>query len=236
MRLFLVISLALTASAVTALEDIRPKMRPVHELVILPDNVAEIRPVLRDKTMPHARWAHLRGTDVWTRVAEAALKEHGAVMVSTVPNDIDAWCPAYREGSDDERRAFWVGLLSTLAKHESTYRPRVSGDNGLSHGLFQIRTGTARLYQCRARSRAALMDPVENLSCAIQIMSTTVPRDNAVARKANGRRGGAGADWGPFVQRAKREDMRAWVKRQPYCVPISTIRPRLRPFEVADAG
>ncbi|MEM9351241.1 MAG: transglycosylase SLT domain-containing protein [Pseudomonadota bacterium] len=236
MRLFLVISLALLGSASVALEDVRPKMRPVYEPVTLPDNVAEMRPIRRDRTMPHTRWAYVQGSDVWTRVAEAALKDHGATMVATVPNDIDAWCPAYREASDDDRRAFWVGLLSTLAKHESTFRPRVSGDNGLSHGLFQIRTGTARLYQCRARSRAALMDPIENVSCAIQIMSTTVPRDNAVARKANGTRGGAGADWGPFVQRAKREDMRAWVKRQRYCVPISTIRPRARPIEVAEAG
>ena len=166
---------------------------------------------------------------------EASLKDHGATMVESVPSDIDSWCPAYRENDAEERREFWVGLISTLAKHESTYRPRVSGDGGLSHGLLQIRSGTARAYGCRAQSRTALLDPTENLSCAIRIMARTVARDDAVARKAGGGRGGPGADWGPFVQRAKREDMRAWVRRQTYCTPLASIRPRARPYEVADA-
>ncbi|MEM6276226.1 MAG: transglycosylase SLT domain-containing protein [Pseudomonadota bacterium] len=235
MRLFLLFFAAVLPSGLWALGDIRPQLRPEYEPVVLPDRAADIRPQPRDNTLPYTRWAHLGGTDVWTRVAEAALKDHGASMVATVPGDIDAWCPAYRENGLEDRRAFWVGLISTLAKHESTYRPRVSGDGGLSHGLLQIRSGTARLYGCRARSRSALLDPTENVSCAIRIMSRTVPRDNAVARKASGGRGGPGADWGPFVQRAKREDMRAWVRRQSYCVPLSTVRPQMRPITLASA-
>jgi hypothetical protein len=46
-------------------------------------------------------------------------------------------------------------------------------------------------------------------------MSVTVPRDGVVA--ANG--GGIAADWGPFHQAAKREEMRTWVRAQPYCAP-----------------
>ncbi|MEM1235573.1 MAG: transglycosylase SLT domain-containing protein [Pseudomonadota bacterium] len=226
---------ALLGAEAAALENIRPQMRPEYEPVVLPENAASIRPVERAEALPRARWAHLRGSDVWTRAVAASLKDHGAPLPSSVPGDIDAWCPAYAENGPERRRAFWIGLLSALAKHESTYRPYVSGDSGKSHGLLQIRTGTARAYGCRARTRAELLDPTENLACAIKIMSQTVARDNAVSRQANGRRGGPGADWGPFVQRAKREDMRAYLRRQDYCVPISDVRPRLRP-EISYAG
>ncbi|MEL6690066.1 MAG: transglycosylase SLT domain-containing protein [Pseudomonadota bacterium] len=236
MRVIMLFLAAFLPSGVFALEEIRPKERPAYEPVTLPEGVENIRPNMRDTSLPHTRWAHLGGSDVWTRVLEASLKDHGASMVSTVPSDIDSWCPAYRENGPERRRAFWVGLISALAKHESTYRPRVSGDNGLSHGLLQIRSGTARAYGCRAKSRSALLDPTENLSCAITIMARTVARDHAVARKASGGRGGPGADWGPFVQRAKREDMRGWVRSQSYCTPLASIRPRARPYEVADAG
>ncbi len=199
--------------------------------------VASLRPVARDAVLPNTRWYHIRGSDLWTKTAMVALKSHGATVERTVPSDIDKWCPAYRQAGAHQRRQFWVGLMSTLAKHESTYRPHVSGDSGKSHGLFQIRVPTAQLYGCNAQSKAALLQPVNNVSCAIRIMSKTVPRDQAVSHKSSGKRGGMGADWGPFVQSAKREDMRAWVKRQDYCQRVitqpSTIRPVARPAKVA---
>jgi hypothetical protein len=79
--------------------------------------------------------------------------------------------------------------------------------------LLQISPATARHYGCNARTAEALQDGAANLACAIRIMSVTVPRDGVVA--ANGR--GIAADWGPFHQSAKREEMRSWVRAQPYC-------------------
>ncbi|MEO1705351.1 MAG: transglycosylase SLT domain-containing protein [Pseudomonadota bacterium] len=228
--IFVICVLALPANATDA---VRPQLRP-EVAVAGPVTPAYLRPRPRREALPRTRWWALRGTDVWTRAAEAALMDHGKALPQATPTDIEAWCPAYPQASEAERRAFWVGLLSTLAKHESTYRPAVSGDSGLSHGLLQIRTGTARLYGCRATYRAALLDPTENLSCAIRIMARTVTRDNAVARRADGRRGGAGADWGPFVQSSKRADMRRWVSSQPYCTPLEATRPRLRPAAAAE--
>jgi hypothetical protein len=129
------------------------------------------------------------------------------------PGDIEAWCPAYPEASQTQRRAFWAGLISTLAKHESTWNPRAVGGGGLWFGLVQIAPATARGYGCEARSGEALKDGTKNLSCAIRIMARTVPRDGVVSA---GMRGVA-ADWGPFHSARKREDMRSWVREQPYC-------------------
>ena len=87
------------------------------------------------------------------------------------------------------------------------------GGGGRWFGLVQISPGTARGYGCEAKSGQALLDGEKNLSCAIRILSTTVPRDGVVA--AGG--GGIAADWGPFVSSAKRKDMRDWVSGQSYC-------------------
>lgn len=190
-----------------------------------------IKPPAREGNVPRTRWEHVSGSQIWTRAALAALKDHGRPLESMVPRDIADWCPAYPDASPAARRAFWVGFLSALVKHESTYRAHAVGGGGKWYGLTQILPSTARLYGCRARSGAALKHGPDNLSCAIRIMARTVPRDGVVSR---GMRGVA-ADWGPLHSRSKRTDMMAWTKRQTYCKPLSNVRPRLRPQRVATA-
>jgi len=163
--------------------------------------------------IPVARWDFRPEGRQWTEVSVAALASHGRPLIDIVPGDIDAWCPGYTTANETERKAFWVGLLSALAKHESTWRPEAAGGGGKWFGLLQIAPATARGYGCQAQTAEALKDGAANLSCAIRIMAVTVPRDGVVA--ARGR--GVAADWGPFHQSSKREEMRTWVRSQPYC-------------------
>jgi hypothetical protein len=163
--------------------------------------------------VPVARWDFRPEGREWTEASVAALTSYGRPLVDIVPQDIEAWCPGYETASEAERKAFWVGLLSSLAKHESTWRPEAAGGGGQWFGLLQISPATARGYGCRAQTAEALKDGAANLACAIRIMSVTVPRDGVVA--AGGR--GIAADWGPFHQATKREEMRAWVRSQSYC-------------------
>jgi len=167
-------------------------------------------PALDEQPM---RWDHLEAGDDWTVATAAALDDHGQGLLGTVPADIDNWCPAYRSADVEGRKAFWVGLLSTLAKHESTWGPRAVGGGGRWFGLVQISPATARDYGCVAGSGEALKDGAANLSCAVRIMNVTVPRDGVVSA---GMRGVA-ADWGPFHSAAKRADMMRWMRAQPYC-------------------
>lgn len=150
---------------------------------------------------------------IWTGTALAALDAHGAPLVDIVPADIDVYCPGYRDASPEERKTFWVTFLSALAKHESTWRPDVSGGNGAWHGLLQISPQTARGYGCRARSAEALKDGGANLSCGIRIMAVTVPRDGVISAGM----GGVAADWGPFHQAAKRADIQARTRSAAVC-------------------
>lgn len=163
--------------------------------------------------LPALRWDHVAGSRAWTEAVMTALEGHGAPLVDTVPADIAQWCPAYPKASEWERKAFWAGLLSTLAKHESTYRPTAVGGDGKWVGLVQILPATARGYGCKASTRAALKDGSANMSCAVRILAQTVPRDGVVSAGMKG----VAADWGPFHSTSKREDMRQWISAQPFC-------------------
>ncbi len=162
---------------------------------------------------PQVGWDVAPNSDRWTTAALKALDTHGAILPTLVPADIDSYCPRYPSASDAERKAFWVALLSALSKHESTWRPGVSGGDGRWHGLLQISPGTARGYGCKATTAEALKVGADNLACGIRIMAETVPRDGVISA---GMRGVA-ADWGPFHQSRKRTDIQARTKAQPFC-------------------
>jgi hypothetical protein len=187
-----------------------------------------LRPVARTEiALPKARWDHRGEAASWSSAALRALSSHASVLPQKVPRDIAEWCPAYPTADTAQRKHFWVGLLSALAKHESTYRPGAVGGGGKWYGLLQILPATARGYNCKARTGTALKDGTANLSCALRIMSVTVPRDGVIS---HGMRGVA-ADWGPFHSRRKREDMKAWTRGQAYCTAIGkSLRPVARPI------
>ncbi|KAG1715385.1 hypothetical protein GQR58_000355 [Nymphon striatum] len=74
-------------------------------------------------------WPKASDGDLWSRAAISALRGHGKALPQTVPRDIGNWCPAYPQATVAQREAFWVGLMSTLAKHESTYRPTANAQD-----------------------------------------------------------------------------------------------------------
>jgi len=164
---------------------------------------------------PVMRWDHVPESSEWEAASFAALESHASLLPTLVPDDIDAWCPGYPDATEAEREAFWVGLMSALAQHESTWQPQVVGGGGRWFGLVQISPATARYYGCSATSGSALLDGADNVSCAYRIWAHTVARDNMVSQ---GNRGVA-ADWGPMhsSQSRKRDDMRAWISSQGYC-------------------
>lgn len=191
--------------------------------------VSDLRPPARNGHIPRTRWQHMQGHEIWTRAALSALKDHGAPLVELVPRDIANWCPAYPTASEAQRRAFWVGFLSALAKHESTYKPWAVGGGGQWFGLLQILPKTARWRNCNVGTGEALKNGAANLSCAVRIMAITVPRDGVIHGYSGKRGQGVTADWGPMHQASKRRDMSGWLRRQNYCKPIDATRPKVRP-------
>ena len=187
-----------------------------------------IRPRARSDVLPRMAWGQKPGTAIWTRAALSALQGHAAPLAQSVPRDIADWCPAYPQADAAQRRAFWAGFASTLARYESTYRAAAVGGGGLYHGLLQILPATAAGYGCHARNGAALQNGAANLSCGLRIMARTVARDGVIAVQS-GRWRGVAADWGPIRDAGKRAQMQAWLKQQSYCRPLSSVRPKARP-------
>ena len=158
------------------------------------------------------RWGDRAGADAWTEATMAALEQHGDAMVARVPRDIAAFCPGYEDQNADGRRAFWAGLMSSVAKHESTWNPRASGGGGKWLGLMQIAPATWRHYGCNGQ----ILNGADNMACAVKIASRQVGRDNAVA-SADGNWRGVARDWAPMRSPKKRADIAAWTAAQPYC-------------------
>lgn len=160
-------------------------------------------------TLPAMRWDFRPEAVIWTTATLDALEEHGEALPAMTPRDIDEFCPGYKTASEEDRRAFWAGLFSALAKHESTWNPGAVGGGGRWYGLVQIDPRTARGYGCQAKSGAALKDGAANLSCAVRIAAHQVAKRGSVNRGMR--------DWGPFHSSSKRADMAAWTRKQEYC-------------------
>ena len=106
---------------------------------------------LNESSFP-MRWDHVPQADEWETAGLAALESHAAILPEIVPADIDRWCPAYPDADAAQRSAFWLGLMSSLARHESTWNEAAVGGGGRWFGLVQISPATARGYGCQATS------------------------------------------------------------------------------------
>lgn len=162
--------------------------------------------------LPDMRWDGRQNDDEWTRATLAALDREGAVLMSRVPSDVMEFCPGYAKQNLANRRAFWAGLLSAVARHESSHNAKASGAGGRYLGLMQISPATARNYGCSG----SLTKGSENMACAVKIAAKQVGRDNAIARGNGGWRGVA-RDWMPLRSSSKRGQIAAWTRSQSYC-------------------
>lgn len=161
--------------------------------------------------LPATRWDHRPEAASWTEATLAALKGYGADLVTMVPEDIDFYCPSYATADTEDREAFWVGLFSALAYHESTWNPKAVGGGGLWYGLVQIDPRSARWFGCEAKSGSALKDGAANLRCGVRIAAKQVPARGTVSRGMR--------DWGPFHNASKRAEMASFTREQTYCTP-----------------
>lgn len=179
-----------------------------------PVKMPDIGAMLAGMDLPAMRWDHRPEAADWTRATLAAVSGHDDVLAARVPADIAAWCPGYEKAGMMERRAFWAGLLSAVAKYESSWNPRASGGGGRYIGLLQISPRSAAHHGCTATSAKALKDGTANLQCGVELLAHAVGQDGVVAGKGNR---GAGRDWMPFRKAKSRHEMQDWLKGQSYC-------------------
>ena len=176
--------------------------------------ITRVKDGLFPTDLPAMGWDARPEAAAWTSATLAAVARYDSVLAAAVPGDIKAWCPGYAKNGLEERRAFWAGVLSALAKPESGWNPNASGGGGRYIGLLQISPQTARANGCVATSAKGLKDGAANLVCGVQIMARQVGQDGVVA--GNGRQG-LGRDWGPINKAASRVAIAGWTAKQSYC-------------------
>ncbi len=166
--------------------------------------------------IPVTQWDHRPEARDWTISTMGAIARHGTPLIETPLADIDSFCPGYETANPTQRKAFWVGLFSGLAKFESTWNPRAAGAGGRYRGLLQIWPTSARHYGCAIGDPSELFDGGKNLSCAVRIAAQAVERDGVVAGSP-GNWGGVAADWPPLRDARKRAEIAAFTRSQSYC-------------------
>jgi len=164
--------------------------------------------------LPAMRWDSAAKAAEWTAEALAQVAEHDAELTNLIPKDIEVYCPGYAQASTEDRRAFWVAIISATAKYESGFNAKALGLNGRYVGLMQISLATARHSGCEATTTASLKDGKANLSCAIEIIAPRVAADGMVAGDGNK---GIARDWGPWAKARTRATIAKWTRAQDYC-------------------
>ena len=162
------------------------------------------------------RWDHRPEAARWTRANFAALETDGRVLIESVPQDIETFCPNYAAADEAGRKAFWTGLFSGLAGYESTWRPDAAGAGGRYRGLLQIWPTSARYYGCDLSHPKGLYDGPTNLRCATRIAAQAVARDKVVVG-GPGNWGGVAKDWPPLRNARKRADIAEFTRSLPAC-------------------
>lgn len=161
-------------------------------------------------SLDYAAWSEYNEDGSWTRATENAVSQSG--LVKTIPADINEFCPRYQQLTTKERRKFWVGLLSAMAKPESGFKPEITyqerfkdakGHRVVSRGLLQISIESAnqKRYDCDIPQAGLLHDPIINLSCGVKILAKWVKEDGVIASKAkSGTHKGGGRYWSTLRQ------------------------------------
>jgi hypothetical protein len=160
-------------------------------------------------------------------MAHIAIVDLGSELLTAAPRDVEAYCPSYDDLNQEQRRAYWVYLLSRLARFESSHDPSVSyeenfndaqGNRVISRGLLQLSKESANGYGCGIGDATELHDPETNIRCGVRILNRWVAeRDGVIAARINGQWRGAARYWSPFRDDSKREQIASATAAQPYC-------------------
>jgi len=160
----------------------------------------------------YGAWAKKNTDGSWTAATEAAVSSSN--LPNSVPTDIDKFCPGYKAQDVSNRKIFWAGLLSIVARPESNFKPETTytesfsdakGKKVVSRGLLQISIESAnqKKYSCGIKKAEDLHDPAINVTCGVKILDAWVTSDNIIATYGNGPSRGGGRYWSTLRERKK---------------------------------
>lgn len=175
-----------------------------------------------------ADWDNQPAGDEWTEFTSAALSRFGGNLQNSSIKDAAAYCPNFAALDDQGRNDFFVGLLSAMARFESSFDPKRkftetfndrNGNPVISRGLLQlsIESGNGG-YQCGFADENALHDPQQNLECGVRIMNKLVGQNDYIGASVGGKWKGGARYWSVLrPTHSKNPKIRAFTQQMTIC-------------------
>lgn len=166
------------------------------------------------------------GYGPWGQTIVEYLKEEGPdsiFMSSDLPGmstGVKA-CPNWKHMTVEEKKHFWVWVMASISKVESTCKPQArngEGTNGVAVGLVQLDERPSmrkwRGDNCKAKSVKA---PEDNLRCGLDILSELL-KGKEGDYKGNGELWGrkSGSYW-QHLRQSNGGEISDLIKLNPYC-------------------
>jgi len=186
-------------------------------------------------------WASVPEGAAWTDFTANAIDELGSGLIASSPSDVSSFCPNYEILDDETKRAFWVSLISAMARPESNFNPAVSfneydnckypgckddfttqdGRKVVSRGLLQMSQESANGYkrfgcEIAIEDEETLHDPATNLRCGVVILARWVSADGQIAKETSPYRGGA-RYWSVLRRPGKIAGIQNFTANTSYC-------------------
>lgn len=224
--------------AEAAPEEIAAPQTSSTEPEVEPEPAVMVEP---DPLVIEADWASVPDGAVWTDITAKAVDELGNGLITSSPSDVSGFCPKYETMDDKAKRAFWVSLVSAMARPESNFNPDVSfneydnckypgckddfttqdGRKVVSRGLLQMSQESANGYkrfgcEIAIEDEETLHDPETNLRCGVVILARWVAADGQIAKEASPYRGGA-RYWSVLRRPGKIAGIQNFTSNTSYC-------------------
>jgi hypothetical protein len=143
-----------------------------------------------DGSLRRAAWDNKTIGSTWSKVVLEEFRARKSNLEQA--RDIDDFCPAYDQVSDEKKETCWLRILSAMAYFESGHNPQATyreHTGGLSVGLLMMNA-----EHCpNAPSETALKNGESNIRCAFVRMEKLILRDQAISGPTAAR--GAAAYW-----------------------------------------
>lgn len=170
----------------------------------------------------------ISGSHEWTNHLYSELDRLGQDLLDVIPADANTFCPNYRNLSYNERKKYWIFMISAMARFESnfntntTYKEDFEDSAGravISRGLLQISIESGRGYDCELANAEDLHDPFKNLSCGTRILDRWVGRDARIAGKVSSKWRGGARYWAVLREGDKTsyKSIVSWSKKLKMC-------------------
>lgn len=174
-----------------------------------------------------AEWDKLPSGREWTSITLKAMDDLGGELLSMeAPKDAHDYCPRFTKLTRDQKKAFYVGLLSSMARLESGLNPKTAftekfkdakGKRVVSRGLLQMSEESAKHYGCPIAKGSDLHQPKHNLRCAVAALNKWVSLDRRIGYGKLG-----GARYWAVLRPALKGKIQAQTKSLPFCREVRT--------------